>query len=174
MTCELFRAAMTSQQRAHSCPFPHDIATKRPQLGVSLLAPSPNPRPLLHLLGATDQELQKEMARGHPYQFNLGHGRSFKDYKEAANALMERNMPDVLNDRQTTVVFIPDTHLPKEPRVVDVARFVSRKQKLDEMADDIGQDVLEEISMKPGPPKEIQHAKGDLVEKELFQELKQF
>ena len=87
------------------------------------------------------------MARGHPYQFNLGHGRSFKDYKEAANALMERNMPDVLNDRQTTVVFIPDTHLPKEPRVVDVAR---------------------------GPPKEIQHAKGDLVEKELFQELKKF
>ena len=100
---------MTTQQRAHSCPFPHDIATKRPQLGVSLLAPSPNLRPLLHLLGATDQELQKEMARGHPYQFNLGHGRSFKDYKEAANALMERNMPDVVNDRQTTVVFIPDT-----------------------------------------------------------------
>ena len=148
MTCEHFRAAMTSQQRAHSCPFPHDIATKRPQLGVSLLAPSPNPRPLLHLLGATDQELQKEMARGHPYQFNLGHGRSFKDYKEAANALMERNMPDVLNDQQTTVVFIPDTHLPKEPRVVDVTRFEARKRKLDDMADDTGQAVLDDVGVK--------------------------
>ena len=43
-------------------------------------------------------------------------------------------MPDVLNDRQTTVVFIPDTHLPKEPRVVDVTRFEARKRKLDDMA----------------------------------------
>merc|ERR1712012_670332 len=83
-------------------------------------------------------------------------------------------MPDVLNDRQASVVFIPDTHLPKEPRVVDLARFELRKRMLDEMANETGQAVLDEIRMKPGPPKEIQHAKGDLVEKELFKELKKF
>ena len=57
-------------------------------------------------------------------------------------------MPDVLNDRQTAVVFIPDTHLPKEPRVVDVTRFEARKRKLDDMADDTGQAVLDDVGVK--------------------------
>ena len=87
---------------------------------------------------------------------------------------MERNMPDVLHDHQDKVVFIPDAHLPKEPRVVDMAKFVSRKRKLDEMAEIEGQAVLDQLGMEPGPPKEIKHAKGDLVEKELYEELKDF
>ena len=56
------------------------------------------------------------MAKGHPYAFNMGHGKSFQDYKEAANALMERNMSAVLHNKQTGVVFIPESHLPKVPR----------------------------------------------------------
>ena len=71
-----------AQQRAKHCPFPHDVASGRPRLGVSLLLPSPNPRSILDLLGSTDQELQDHMAKGHPYEFNMGHGKSFKDYNE--------------------------------------------------------------------------------------------
>ena len=50
------------------------------------------------------------MAKGHGYGFNMGHGKiiPFKDYKEAAEALMERNFPEILHDRQTKVVFILD------------------------------------------------------------------
>ena len=96
-----------AQQRAKHCPFPHDIASGRPRLGVSLLLPSPNPRPILDLLGSTDQELQEHMAKGHPYEFNMGHGKVFKDYKQTANALMERNMSAVLHNKQTGVFFIP-------------------------------------------------------------------
>ena len=65
------------QQRAKHCPFPHDIDSGRPRLRVSLLVPSPNPRPLLDLLGDTDQELQEKMAKGHPYAFNMGSGKPF-------------------------------------------------------------------------------------------------
>ena len=71
---------------------------KWPKLEVSLLSPSPSPRPLLDLLGFTDQELQEQMAKGHPYEFIMGHGKtiSFRDFKEARIALMERNMSHVL------------------------------------------------------------------------------
>ena len=59
----------------------------------------------------------------------MGHGKiiHFKDYKEAAEALMVRNYPDILNDKQTTVVFIPETHLPKMPHIVDLQKFQARK-----------------------------------------------
>ena len=57
-----------------------------------------------------------------------------QDYKEAATVLMSRNMPEVLHNKQTNVVFIPETHLPKEPRVLDLAEFELRKRKCDEMS----------------------------------------
>ena len=43
----------------------------------------------------------------------------FQDYKEAAEVLMERNMPDILHNRQTKAVFMPETHLPNNPRNVE-------------------------------------------------------
>ena len=52
------------------CPFPHDSIDGSPNLRVSLLIPSPAPRPLLDLLGVNDQELQEQMAKSHPYAFN--------------------------------------------------------------------------------------------------------
>ena len=146
-------------------------------LGVSVLTPSPNPRTLPELLPLKkDQKLHEEMAKAHPYAFNMGGTRviALQDYKEAGEVLMERNMPEVLHDRQTEVVFVPDTHLPKEPRVVDIQRFESRKKKLDEMAQLEGPAVLEQLDMKPGPAKEVPHAKGDSAEKELLEELKKF
>ena len=162
---------------ARTCCFPHDPTTGAPLLGVSDLTPHPNPRLLPELLPLRKgQKLHEDIAQAHPYAFNMGSSRvlPLKDYKEAAEALMDRNMPDVLHDHQDKVVFIPDAHLPKEPRVVDMARFESRKRKCDEMAEREGQAVLDQLCMKPGPPKEIQHAKGDLVEKELYEELKKF
>ena len=83
---------------------------------------------------------------------------------------MERNMPDVLHDKQMEVVFVPEAHLPQEPRVVDITRFEAIKIQLNKMA----QAVLELLGMEPGPAKEVPHAKGDLVEKELREELKKF
>ena len=37
------------------------------------------------------------MAKGHPYEFNMGGGEIFKDYKEAVNALMKRGTEDISN-----------------------------------------------------------------------------
>ena len=103
-------------------------------IGVHFLTPSSNPVPLPHLLGLTDQQLQEQMAKGHGYGFNMGHGKiiPFKDYKEAAEALMERNFPEILHDRQTKVIFIPETHLPKMPHVVDLNDYEAKKINLTE------------------------------------------
>ena len=89
-----------------NCPIPHDGANGLPTLGVSLLTPSPNPRPLLDLLGGNDQKLQEQMAEGHPYAFNMGSGNniSYQNYQEVPNVLMGRNLPDVLHNRQMEVV----------------------------------------------------------------------
>ena len=110
-------------RQAQHCPIPHDVANNRPRLGVSLLSPSPNPRPILDLLGVSDQALQEQMAKGHPYIFNMGGGKFFKNYRETVNALMERNMPDILHDKQTEIFFLPEAHMPKMARIVDIKRF---------------------------------------------------
>ena len=65
------RQPAMAQQGVQHCPMPHDIATKPPRLGVSLFTLSPNPRPLLDLLGGNDQKLQEQMAEGHPYVFKF-------------------------------------------------------------------------------------------------------
>ena len=59
-----FRGAMTSQQRKHRCPFPHNFSNR---FAVSFLAPSPSPRPLLDLMGVKDEELKDHLVRQHPY-----------------------------------------------------------------------------------------------------------
>ena len=43
---------------------------------------------------------------------------------------MERNYPYILHDRQTKVVFIPETHLPKMPHIVDLSGFQGKKAGL--------------------------------------------
>ena len=108
---------MAAQLRRRCCP----VAG----IGAHFLTPSSSPRPLPHLLGLTDQQLQEKIAKGHPYAFNLGHGKiiPFNDYEEAAKALMERNMPDVLHDTQTKAIFLPETHLPKMPRLLELEEF---------------------------------------------------
>ena len=95
--CEDFRGAMMDQHAEH-CPFPHNVASGRPRLGVSTLIPSQNPRPILDLLGVTDKEMQAQMAKDHPYVFK----------------------------KETEPSFLPAAHLPKEPGVVDMSR--KRKQ----------------------------------------------
>ena len=106
-----------ARQGSH-CPMPHDIATNRPRLGVSLLTPSPTPRLLLDLLGVNDQELQGEIAKGHPYAFNMGSGKIFshQNYQEAVRFFMERNLPELLHNRQTGAVLIPETNLPTKAK----------------------------------------------------------
>ena len=124
-----FRVVMAGSQ---NCPMPHDGDNGSPMLGISLITPSPNPRPLLDLLGVNDQELQEKMAEDHPYAFNMGNNYiiHFKDYKVATKALMKRNMADVLDNKQTEVIFLPETHLPTTPRVVDFQAYETKKKKL--------------------------------------------
>ena len=127
-------------------------------------------------MGLTDQELQEQTAKGHPYEFNMGHGHfiPLNNHGEAAKALMERNFPDILHDRQNKAVFIPESHLATMPRVVDIPRYNQTKRKIDEQAKLEGPAVLEQLGMKPGAPVEVTQAKGDLAEKELAEELKKF
>ena len=95
-------------------------------LGPSLLTPSPNPRPLPDLLPfKKGEKLHDEMAKAHPYAFYMGATRVIQDYKEAGEVLMERNFPDVLYNRQTEAVYIPDAHLPTRPIAVDIQSFES-------------------------------------------------
>ena len=49
------------------------------------------------------------------FNFNMGHGILHSSYKEAAKVLMRRNMPEVLDNTQKQVIFLPETHLPKVP-----------------------------------------------------------
>ena len=123
---------------------------------------------MLQLLGLSDQELQEQMAKGHSYAFNMGNNNiiPFKDFQEAAKVLMERNMPEVLHNRQTGAVFMPEPHLPNMPRAVDDQRYLARKKVLEESA-------LEFLGMKSGT-EDLQVAYGDLAEEELFIELKRF
>ena len=87
---------------------------------------------MLQLLGLSDQELQEQMAKGHSYAFNMGNNNiiPFMDFQEAAKVLMKRNMPEVLQNRQRKAVFMPETHLPNMPRVVDQQRYEARKKNL--------------------------------------------
>ena len=137
-------------------------------IGVHSLTPPSTPQPLLDLLGLTDEQLQEVMAKDHPYGFIMGHNRNipFSNYKEAAKALMERTLPQILEDKQTEPVFMPETHLPTVPRVVDMQEYGEKKKDLDEAAKE-NPKVLEELNMKPGQPVELTQAKGDLAEKEV-------
>merc|ERR1712004_604004 len=79
---------------------------------------------------------------------------------------MERNFPDILHNRQTEVVFVPETHLPKLPHIVDLPEFQAKKARLSD-------EELAATGLKKSG-EDIAAATGDLVEKELFDALKAF
>ena len=146
----------------------HSRKTGLPVFSVSLLSSSPSssesssssPHPFLQLLGLSDQELQEQMAKGHSYAFNMGNNNiiPFSDFRVAAEELMKRNMREVLLNRQTGAVFMPEAHLPDMPRIVDEQRYMTRKRKLDDSA-------LKFLGMKQGT-QDFQVANGNFVEKE--------
>ena len=132
-------AMATASQLSCSCLL-KSRQTGLPAFGVSFLCPSSSsasssasPHPLLQLLGLSDQELQEQIAKGHSYAFNMGNNQiiPFQDFEEAIKALMERNMPEVLHNRQMKAVIMPETHLPTMPRIVDEQRYVTRKRNLE-------------------------------------------
>ena len=49
----------------------------------------------------------------------MGGGAYFPTYQEAADHLLQRNLPDIATDCQQRMVVIPEVHLPKVPRAVD-------------------------------------------------------
>ena len=102
------------------------------------------------------------------YTFNMGNGNFIlhENYKVAANALMERNMPAILHNRQTEVVFLPESHLPKVPRLVDLRAYEANKRSLSD-------EKLAFLGMKKGR-EDITNAVGDIAEKDLAEELRKF
>ena len=108
------------------------------------------------------------MAKGHPYMFNMGSGKtiSYQNYQEAVRFLMERNFPELLHNRQTKVVLIPETHLPKVPRAVDFWAYGAKKRKLSD-------NDLAAIGMAKGT-EDINNAIGDIAERDLAKELRKF
>ena len=84
-------------------------------------------------------------------------------------------MPDVLHDKQTKVIFLPETHLPKKPRVVDLKRFLERRKKLHELPSP-KPEALAKLLKRPADcqAKDQDIIKGDITEKELMEELKKF
>jgi hypothetical protein len=122
----------------------------------------PSASPLLQLLGLSDQELQEQMTKDHSYAFNMGNNNiiPFQDIQLVLQTLMERNMPEVLHNSQTEAVFMPETHLPNMPRIVDEQRYQTRKGQLDAAE-------LQFQGMKRGT-EDSQVAIGDQAEKELF------
>ena len=108
------------------------------------------------------------MEQWHPYAFNMGHGKTipFKDYQEAAQVLMERNMTEVLNDSQTKATVLPETHVPKMPRIVDAEEYEEKKKNL-------ADEELDFLEMRKGR-EDITNAAGDFIEKELSDALKKY
>ena len=80
---------------------------------------------MLQLLGLSDHELQEQMAKSHSYAFDII---PFKNYQEATRV----QMPDILHNSQTETAFMPKTHLPNIPRVVDEQEYEAKKGQLDE------------------------------------------
>ena len=153
------------------CYLPHGPL---PVLGVSILAPSLDPQELPDLLGlGNGQELSKQIAEAHSYAFNMGGSNilPLSDYKEAGRLLMERNMPDVLHNRQKEPIFMPETHLPTVPRVVDTRRFEKNKIQIDQRAEVEGSEILQTLGMKKGL-NDLTQVKGDQAERELSEALK--
>ena len=109
---------MSSSQ---NCLFPHDPTTgKSPILGLWPIPYNPSSRPIPELMGLSGQGLMDKMKRDHRYMFIMGGGQSTPNYRDAEDKLLLRNMPDIYWDRkQTHAIFIPETYLPKCPRVVD-------------------------------------------------------
>ena len=156
----------TNSEMAHfePCSLPHS-----PGAGIHFLSSSPPPRRTLpELLGFSDLELQEQMAKSHNYAFNMGGGQniSYENYIKAAEALMERNMSEVLHDRQTKAIFLPETHLPKMPRVVNLEQFAKKKDSLTDKA-------LACSGIKRGR-EDITNQIGDIAESVLSNALRNF
>ena len=65
------------------------------------------------------------MVKDHSYAFNMGNNNiiPFQDIQLVLKTLMERTMPEVLDNKQMEAVFMPETYLPNMARVVDEQRY---------------------------------------------------
>merc|ERR1712223_1350269 len=79
---------------------------------------------------------------------------------------MERSMHNILHNTQTEAVFMPETHLPNMPRVVDEQRYEARKKNLLDR-------TLQFLRMRAGT-EDLQVATHDHAETELSEELHKF
>ena len=108
------------------------------------------------------------MSKDHPYVFNMGGGASipYQNYQEAVKMLMERNMPDVLHNKQTEVVFLPQSYLPKVPRVVDLQAYETKTKSLSVK-------LLGFLGMKKGR-EDAANALDNIAERDIAEKLQNF
>ena len=144
------------------------VSRLRASSSSTSISSSSSLHPMLKLLGLCDARLQEQLIKDHPYAFNMGNNNiiPLSDFQEATKVLMERNMPDVLHNRQTEAVFMPEAHLPNMPRIVCEERYQEEKANLDK-AD------LQFLEMRKGT-EDLQVAHGDLLEKKVLEELSLF
>ena len=114
----------------------------------------------------------KEAPEARTCEFLLGGGEVCKDSKQAAAAMMKKNLPDIVENKQREVVFLPAAHLPKKARMVDIKRYEARKQRLQENASSKPK-ILLGILNKP-IEKDLEIAIGDITEQTLIEELQKF
>merc|ERR1719312_1316004 len=108
-----------------------------------------------------------KMKKIHSYIFIMGAGQCLENYKDAEDALIKRNFPDISQNDQQSAVFLPETFLPKVPRAVyPTDEYEEQKRSLSEQ-------LKKFLGIKSGT-EESQNLVGDLTEKELSDTLKKF
>ena len=160
------------RSKKNCCVGNHEDNGKGSPLGKRVIVAPINKKSILELLGSktrgpiSDDDVQEKMRRQHPYVFDMGGGKYFKNYEEAADELLARNFPEIAEDKQVRAVFVPETYLPRVPRAVDPEEFEIKMQSLSE-------EFRKNLEIAAGDG-ETQNLDGDLAEKEISDALKTF
>ena len=88
---------------SHSCSHYHSMDTGFPNgVGIHRIETESQEivKNILDKLKIDDKGMQEQFKKWNGYAFNMGNGSLFTDYKEAQDALLERNFPDIYQDQQ--------------------------------------------------------------------------
>ena len=126
------------RSKTNCCVDNHEDKGEGSPLGKRDIVAPNTKKTILELLGSqtkgpiSDDDVLEKMRRQHPYVFDMGGGKYFKNHEEAAEELLKRNFPEIAEDKQVRAVFIPETYLPTVPRAVDPEEFEMKMQSLSE------------------------------------------
>ena len=114
-----------------------------------------------------EEQMKKRLQKNFPYIFNLGGGSCYDNYKQAVDALVKRDLPDIYNDEQSNVIFVPEEFVPSAPRAV------CSVEEFDKNVEQLSEDKLVALRIN-GAGQMRQNIVGDQTERELFYKLKEY